>query len=66
MCIFIFNGPIIVMIIEKENAVLANRELMGATNPEDAKDDTIKKKIFIFIIINFFLFYIFCSTTFNR
>ena len=32
------------MIIEKENAVLANRELMGATNPEDAKDDTIRKK----------------------
>ena len=37
------------MIIEKENAVLANRELMGATNPEDAKDDTIRKKFGISI-----------------
>ncbi len=37
------------MIIEKENAVLANRELMGATNPEDAKDGTIRKKFGISI-----------------
>ena len=32
------------MILEKENAVLSNRELMGATNPKDAKDGTIRKK----------------------
>mgnify|MGYP000444384450 CR=1 FL=1 len=32
------------MILEKDNAVLANRELMGATNPEEAKDGTIRKK----------------------
>ena len=32
------------MILSKENAVLANRELMGATNPEDAKEGTIRKK----------------------
>ena len=32
------------MILEKENSVLANRELMGATNPKDAKDGTIRKK----------------------
>ena len=32
------------MILEKDNAVLANRELMGATNPKDAKDGTIRKK----------------------
>ena len=32
------------MILEKENAVLANRELMGATNPKDAIDGTIRKK----------------------
>ena len=31
------------MILEKENAVKANRELMGATNPKDAKDGTIRK-----------------------
>ena len=32
------------MILEKENAVLSNRELMGATNPKDAVDGTIRKK----------------------
>ena len=32
------------MILEKENAVISNRDLMGATNPEDAKDGTIRKK----------------------
>ena len=38
------SGPIVVMILRKENAVLANRELMGATNPEEAKEGTIRKK----------------------
>ena len=33
------------MILEKENAVLANRELMGATNPEDANEGTIEKNM---------------------
>ena len=32
------------MILEKENSVLANREIMGATNPKDAKEGTIRKK----------------------
>ena len=32
------------MILEKENAVLANRELMGSTNPQEAKEGTIRKK----------------------
>ena len=32
------------MVLEKENAVLANRDLMGATNPKDAADGTIRKK----------------------
>ena len=32
------------MILEKDNAVLGNRELMGATNPKDAKEGTIRKK----------------------
>ena len=36
---------IVVMILEKVNAVKANRELMGATNPKDAKDGTIRKKL---------------------
>ena len=44
LCAYLSSGPIVVMILEKENAVLANRELMGATDPKDAKDETIRKK----------------------
>ena len=44
LCEYLSSGPIVVMILEKENAVLANRELMGATNPKDAIDGTIRKK----------------------
>ena len=44
LCAYLSSGPIVVMVIEKENAVLANRELMGATNPKDAQDGTIRKK----------------------
>jgi len=44
LCAYLSSGPIVVMILEKENAVLTNRELMGATNPNDAKDGTIRKK----------------------
>ena len=44
LCTYLSSGPIVVMILEKENAVLANRELMGATNPKDAKAGTIRKK----------------------
>ena len=44
LCSYLSSGPIIVMVLEKENAVLANRELMGATNPKDAADGTIRKK----------------------
>ena len=44
LCAYLSSGPIVVMILEKENAVLDNRELMGATNPKDAKDGTIRKK----------------------
>ena len=44
LCSYLASGPIIVMILEKENAVLANRDLMGATNPADAADGTIRKK----------------------
>ena len=44
LCAYLSSGPIVVMILEKENAVLANRELMGATNPKDAKEGTIRKK----------------------
>ena len=44
LCAYLSSGPIVVMILEKENAVLGNRELMGATNPNDAEEGTIRKK----------------------
>ena len=44
LCAYLSSGPIVVMVLEKENAVLGNRELMGATNPNDADDGTIRKK----------------------
>ena len=44
LCTYLSSGPIVVMILRKANAILANRELMGATNPKDAKDGTIRKK----------------------
>ena len=44
LCSYLSSGPIVVMILEKENAVLANRDLMGATNPSEAKEGTIRKK----------------------
>ena len=44
LCSYLSSGPIVVMIIEKNNAVLSNRELMGATNPKDANEGTIRKK----------------------
>ena len=43
LCAYLSSGPIIVMILEGENAVLANRKLMGATNPLDAEENTIRK-----------------------
>ena len=49
LCAYLSSGPIVVMILEKENAVLANREIMGATNPKEAKDGTIRKKFGISI-----------------
>ena len=44
LCTYLSSGPIVVMILAKENAVLSNRELMGATNPTDAGEGTIRKK----------------------
>ena len=44
LCSYLSSGPIVVMILEKDNAVLGNRELMGATNPKDAEEGTIRKK----------------------
>ncbi len=44
LCAYLSSGPIVVMILGKENAVLRNRDLMGATNPKDAEEGTIRKK----------------------
>ena len=44
LCSYLSSGPIIAMILEKENAVTDNRKLMGATNPDGAAEGTIRKK----------------------
>ena len=44
LCTYLSSGPIIAMILEKENAVADNRKLMGATNPKDSEEGTIRKK----------------------
>ena len=49
LCAYLSSGPIVVMILEKNNAVLDNRQLMGATNPKDAEDETVRKKFGISI-----------------
>jgi nucleoside-diphosphate kinase len=49
LCEYLSSGPIVVMILEKENAIVGNRELMGATNPEEASEGTIRKKFGISI-----------------
>ena len=43
LCSYLSSGPIVVMILEGENAILANRKIMGATNPKDADENTIRK-----------------------
>ncbi len=49
LCAYLSSGPIVAMVLQKENAVLANRDLMGSTNPKDAVDGTIRKKFGISI-----------------
>ena len=44
LCNYLSSGPIVVMVLEKQNAVLDNRNIMGATNPKEAKNGTIRKK----------------------
>ena len=43
LCSYLSSGPIVVMILEGENAVLNNRKIMGSTNPKDADENTIRK-----------------------
>ena len=44
LCAYLSSGPIVAMVLEKENAVIENRKLMGSTNPKDAEEGTIRKK----------------------
>ena len=44
LCAYLSSGPIVVMKLQKDNAVLENRKLMGATNPKDAEEGTLRKK----------------------
>ena len=43
LCAYLSSGPIVVMILEREDAVKTNRKIMGATNPKDAEENTIRK-----------------------
>ena len=43
LCLYLSSGPIVVMILEGENAVLSNRAIMGATDPRNAEENTIRK-----------------------
>ncbi len=44
LCAYLSSGPIVVMKLQRENAVIENRKLMGATNPADAEEGTLRKK----------------------
>ena len=43
LCEYMTSGPVIVQVLQGQNAVIKNRELMGATNPENAEEGTIRK-----------------------
>ena len=47
LCDFMCSGPIVVQVLEGENAIQRYREVMGATNPEEAEEGTIRKKFAI-------------------
>ena len=45
LCDYMTSGPIIVQVLKGKNAVTKNRELMGATNPANAEDNTVRKML---------------------
>lgn len=49
---FMTSAPIIVQVLEGENAIFKNREIMGATNPEEAEEGTIRKQFALSIEAN--------------
>ena len=44
LCEYLSSGPIVVMVLQKKNAIAENRNLMGATDPKQAEEETIRKK----------------------
>ena len=44
LCSYLSSGPIVVMVLERENAVSENRKIMGATDPKNAEEGTLRKK----------------------
>ena len=49
LCNYLSSGPVVVMVLKKVNAIADNRKIMGATNPADAQDGTIRKEFGISI-----------------
>lgn len=49
---FMISGPVVVQVLAGENAVMLNREVMGATNPAEAKEGTIRKEFAVSIEAN--------------
>ena len=49
LCEYLSSGPVVVMVLEKEDAILTNRRIMGATDPKRAEDGTIRKQFGISI-----------------
>ena len=49
LCEYLSSGPVVAMILEKENAVSSNRQIMGATDPKNANEGTIRKQFGISI-----------------
>ena len=49
LCEYLSSGPVVIMVLEKEDAILANRRIMGATDPKKAEDGTIRKQFGISI-----------------
>ena len=45
LCNYLSSGPVLVMVLKKQNAIAENRKIMGATNPQEADQGTIRKNL---------------------
>ncbi len=52
LCEFMVSGPIVVQVLEAENAIALNRQVMGATNPADAEEGTIRRDLAVSLTEN--------------